>query len=210
MRLARRSVNLATRTTFCSWVSGVRSARRRWARLRSLRILRNARSFLESLPAANSFATFSLRSAIFFLSASFRSAIGRVIYGSEGLKSSKIRDGARITKESFAGSPMGTYNPTLMASLPQLATMGWGKVRRAFLIAFRKKRVEEKLDRRRGACSRCGACCKIMFRCPAYDDSDGNPKCLIYNDRPGVCSLFPLDEKDLRERDIVMPGTKCG
>jgi hypothetical protein len=25
-----------------------------------------------------------------------------------------------------------------------------------------------------------------------------------------VCSLFPLDEKDLRERDIVMPGTKCG
>jgi hypothetical protein len=49
-----------------------------------------------------------------------------------------------------------------------------------------------------------------MFKCPAYDDSDGNPKCLIYNDRPGVCSLFPLDERDLRERNIVMPGTKCG
>lgn len=97
-----------------------------------------------------------------------------------------------------------------MSSLPQIATMGWGKIRRAFLIAFRKGRVVEKLDRRRGACSRCGACCKIMFRCPAYDDSDGNPKCLIYNDRPGVCSLFPLDEKDLRERNIVMPGTKCG
>ena len=97
-----------------------------------------------------------------------------------------------------------------MQSLPALVTMGWGKVRRAFLIAFRKKRVEEKLDRRRGACSRCGACCKIMFKCPAYDDADGNPKCLIYNDRPGVCSLFPLDEKDLRERDFVMPGTKCG
>jgi hypothetical protein len=97
-----------------------------------------------------------------------------------------------------------------MQSLPDLATMGWGKVRRAFLIAFRKKRVVEKLDRRRGACSRCGACCKIMFKCPAYDDADGNPKCLIYNDRPGVCSLFPLDEKDLRERDLVMPDTKCG
>lgn len=88
--------------------------------------------------------------------------------------------------------------------------MGWGKLRRAFLVSFRKKRVEEKLDRRRGACSRCGACCKIMFKCPAYDDSDGSPKCLIYNDRPGVCSLFPLDEKDLRDRDVVMPGTKCG
>jgi hypothetical protein len=88
--------------------------------------------------------------------------------------------------------------------------MGWGKIRRAFLIAFRKKRVVAKLDRRRGACSRCGACCKIMFKCPAYDETDGNPKCLIYNDRPGVCSLFPLDEKDLRDRNVVMPGTKCG
>ncbi len=97
-----------------------------------------------------------------------------------------------------------------MYSLSDFAAMGWGKVRRAFLIAFRKKRVIEKLDRRRGECSRCGACCKILFRCPAYDDADGNPKCLIYDDRPGVCSLFPLDEKDLRERNAVMPGTKCG
>jgi hypothetical protein len=105
---------------------------------------------------------------------------------------------------------MGSYNSPHMSSLRATTAMGWGKVRRAFLIAFRKGRVQEKLDRRRGACSRCGACCKIMFKCPAYDDSDGNPKCLIYNDRPGVCSLFPLDEKDLRERDFVMPGTKCG
>ena len=97
-----------------------------------------------------------------------------------------------------------------MYSIREYVAMGWGKVRRAFLIQFRKKRVEEKLDRRRGACTRCGACCKIMFKCPAYDDTDGNPKCLIYNDRPGVCSLFPLDEKDLRERNVVMPGTKCG
>jgi len=88
--------------------------------------------------------------------------------------------------------------------------MIWGKLRRAWLIAFRKKKVEEKLALRRGACSRCGACCKILFRCPAYDDSNGEPKCLIYNDRPGVCGLFPLDPADLRERDIVMPGTKCG
>jgi hypothetical protein len=49
-----------------------------------------------------------------------------------------------------------------------------------------------------------------MFKCPAYDDADGNPKCLIYNDRPGVCSLFPLDEKDLRDRDFVMADKKCG
>ena len=97
-----------------------------------------------------------------------------------------------------------------MYTLRQSAALFWGKIRRSFLVNFRKKRVEEKLARRRGACTRCGACCKLLFNCPAYDDSDGNPKCLIYNDRPGVCGLFPLDEKDLRERDFVMPGRKCG
>ena len=97
-----------------------------------------------------------------------------------------------------------------MYGLGPSARMWWGKVRRAFLIAFRKKRVAGKLERRRGACTRCGACCKIVFRCPAYDDSNGEPRCLIYDDRPGVCGLFPLDEKDLRDRDIVMPDRKCG
>jgi hypothetical protein len=92
----------------------------------------------------------------------------------------------------------------------QCFLMVWGKIRRAWLIAFRKDKVREKLALRRGACSRCGACCKILFNCPAYDDSDGNPKCLIYNDRPGVCGLFPLDPADLRERDLVMRGTRCG
>jgi hypothetical protein len=95
-------------------------------------------------------------------------------------------------------------------TLPEAVLMIVGKIRRAWLIAFHKKTVIKKLERRRGSCHRTGACCKILFQCPAYDDSDGNPKCLIYNDRPGVCSLFPLDEKDLRERNIVMPGTKCG
>lgn len=97
-----------------------------------------------------------------------------------------------------------------MYGLGEIALMCFGKVRRGLLVAFGRRRVEEKLARRRGACTRCGACCKILFNCPAYDDSDGVPKCLIYNDRPGVCGLFPLDENDLRERDIVMRGKKCG
>lgn len=97
--------------------------------------------------------------------------------------------------------------PLALRHVPALV---WGKIRRAFLVAFRKGAVEEGLRRRRGACTRCGACCKILFDCPAYDDSDGSPKCLIYNDRPGVCGLFPLDARDLRDRDLVMPGRKCG
>lgn len=97
-----------------------------------------------------------------------------------------------------------------MYSLGQCLSMAVGKIKRAFLCNFFKGRVEKKLERRRGACSRCGACCKLLFNCPAYDDSDGSPKCLVYNDRPGVCGLFPLDEQDLRERDIVSPDKKCG
>ena len=97
-----------------------------------------------------------------------------------------------------------------MYSIRDSAAMFWGKVRRTFLIKFRKRRVDEMLSYRRGACSRCGACCKLLLKCPAYDDSDGTPKCLVYNDRPGVCGLFPLDAKDLRERNMVMPERECG
>jgi hypothetical protein len=86
----------------------------------------------------------------------------------------------------------------------------WGKLRRFFLVGVRKKKVLDMLSRRHGACNRCGACCKLLFQCPAYDESDGEPRCLIYNDRPGVCGLFPLDERDLADRDLVMPEQPCG
>lgn len=97
-----------------------------------------------------------------------------------------------------------------IAGMRNAPALLWGKLRRAFRVAFSKKAVETSLSRRRGACNRCGACCKLLFNCPAYDDSNGDPKCLIYNDRPGVCGLFPLDERDLRDRDLVMPSKKCG
>lgn len=86
--------------------------------------------------------------------------------------------------------------------------MAWGKVRRFALITVFKKRAAADLARRRGACTQCGACCKILFKCPAYDDERG--WCTIYDDRPGVCALFPINEKDIAERDIVMPERGCG
>jgi hypothetical protein len=97
-----------------------------------------------------------------------------------------------------------------MATIRQKAVLCWGKMRRAFLVALRKDRVREMLERRRGECARCGACCKLLFRCPSYDDSDGSPRCLTYHDRPGACGLFPISEKDLRDRNIVLPDRKCG
>lgn len=97
-----------------------------------------------------------------------------------------------------------------MYTLSQSMVLFWGKFRRAFLIRFRRERVSKMLERRHGECRRCGACCKLLFRCPAFDDSAGTPRCLLYDDRPGACGLFPLDERDLRDRDIVLPHQKCG
>ena len=62
------SVSFPTRLTFSSWVRGLSSERRRCARLSCLRSVRKAGSFLESLPAAFAFATWSLRSAILTVS----------------------------------------------------------------------------------------------------------------------------------------------
>lgn len=98
----------------------------------------------------------------------------------------------------------------IMFNPPRWMLLGWGKLRRTFLVKLRKRRVLQKLKRREGSCLRCGACCKLFYRCPAYDESCDSPRCLAYDDRPGVCGLFPLDEKDLRERGLIMPGTTCG
>ncbi len=97
-----------------------------------------------------------------------------------------------------------------MYTIRQSAAMGFGKLRRVLFIAFRKKRVVRMLERRRGECLRCGACCKLLVRCPYYDDSSGGPRCSVYQDRPGPCGIFPLDELDLKERDPVHPHRKCG
>ena len=88
--------------------------------------------------------------------------------------------------------------------------MAWGKVRRFLLITVLKKRASADLARRRGACTNCGACCKILFKCPAFRETNAGGWCTIYDDRPGVCALFPINEKDIRERDIVMPERGCG
>ncbi len=92
----------------------------------------------------------------------------------------------------------------------QSAVLCWGKLRRVLLVGLARKKVEAKLVHRHGSCARCGACCRILFHCPSLDCSNGTPRCLIYDNRPGMCIHFPLDPADLRDRDIVMPGSKCG
>jgi hypothetical protein len=88
--------------------------------------------------------------------------------------------------------------------------MAWGKARRFVLGTLLRRRAERGLSRRRGACNGCGACCKLVYKCPAFQETPTGGWCTIYDDRPGQCALFPMDERDLRDRDCVMPERPCG
>jgi hypothetical protein len=85
----------------------------------------------------------------------------------------------------------------------------FGKFRRLYFIHFRRRRLDEVLlARRGGACRQCGACCQLGYVCYHYDPERRG--CRVYSHRPTICRVFPIDEKDLIERDAVMPGTRCG
>ena len=75
-----------------------------------------------------------------------------------------------------------------------------GKVRRFVQAKLLEQDSEALLSRRRGECNRCGACCKILFRCPFLGtDADGQYTCRIYDKRFAQCRLFPLHAQDLAE-----------
>jgi len=88
----------------------------------------------------------------------------------------------------------------------------WGRPRRMFLNLFRPGLVRANLARRRGECRRCGACCQMGVYCRhlKYGD-DGLSECVRYQKwRSANCRNFPMDERDLAERDLVAPDTPCG
>jgi Fe-S-cluster containining protein len=75
-----------------------------------------------------------------------------------------------------------------------------GKTRRFVQSTLLRQDAEPLLAKRRGDCNRCGACCKILFRCPFLGtDSDGQYTCRIYDKRFAQCRLYPLHAADLRE-----------
>jgi hypothetical protein len=88
--------------------------------------------------------------------------------------------------------------------------LGWGKLRRLYLSFLRPAYVRASLARRVGECHRTGACCKLMFTCPLLDQTADQARCSIHESKPRVCRQFPIDERDLRDRDILSPGTPCG
>jgi len=94
-------------------------------------------------------------------------------------------------------------------SVEEIAHRAWlfkGTVRRFFMVRFRKKYVEEQLNKRQGHCLQCGQCCELSFKCLLLKKSDDGLSCRIYmKGRPLSCTLFPINEKDLGD-----VGNKCG
>lgn len=103
----------------------------------------------------------------------------------------------------------------MKASMPRLSLrqrlrLGWGKLRRFCLHTLNRQYIRENLPRRRGSCRRCGACCKLMFVCPHLEENGGGARCLRHETRWTNCRIFPADERDLADRDLVMPDEPCG
>lgn len=100
--------------------------------------------------------------------------------------------------------------PTNGPSARGKARLLWGKVRRLYYSAFGNGYVTNQLERRQGECTRCGTCCKLLYNCPFLDESGDATRCRIYGMPIPNCKIFPLDERDLADRDLVMPHVRCG
>jgi len=89
----------------------------------------------------------------------------------------------------------------------------WSGVMRRFLLyVFNKKYIKESISKCQGECLRCGACCRLAVRqCPYLRfEADGKSSCTKYNaTRMPNCIVFPIDRRDIQERNIVSQ-TPCG
>ena len=75
-----------------------------------------------------------------------------------------------------------------------------GKTRRFVQSSLLRQDAAPLLAKRHGECNRCGACCRILFRCPFLGtDAEGQYTCRIYEKRFAQCRLFPLHAADLLE-----------
>lgn len=81
-----------------------------------------------------------------------------------------------------------------------------GKVRRIWLVHFRKEYVQRQLLLRHGDCRHCGTCCNLLFTCPMLTKRG---KCVVYGScRPKSCKVFPIDQRDIDE--VSLCGGHCG
>ena len=83
-----------------------------------------------------------------------------------------------------------------------------GKVRRFIRANIYTEENETLLAKRDGECTRCGACCKILFKCPFLIEQHSIEAgtnliytCGIYGEHFNQCRIFPLAPQDLEEID---------
>ncbi len=84
-----------------------------------------------------------------------------------------------------------------------------GKARRSFLSLW--PALSKKIQKSHGVgggCTSCGASCNLMFQCPHWNPN--TRLCMVYEDRPNVCRLFPVSPQDIKDRDLVRNDVTCG
>lgn len=81
-----------------------------------------------------------------------------------------------------------------------------GKIRRFWLVHFRKRYVQARMLARSGHCRQCGTCCSLLFTCPVLSKQG---RCFAYGAcRPRSCKIFPIDQRDINE--VRLCGGRCG
>ncbi|NQT52430.1 hypothetical protein HQ576_10285 [bacterium] len=95
-------------------------------------------------------------------------------------------------------------------TLGQRARLWWGKARRYYLGRLRPGYVKRQHERRRGECARCGACCQLGIYCWSLQNHQPVAECKRHTSRPMNCRIFPIDERDLRDRDLIVSDVRCG
>jgi hypothetical protein len=87
-----------------------------------------------------------------------------------------------------------------------------GVVRRWLLNHFRKGYVRTQVASRKGECLRCSVCCQLSLPCPALAwGGDEYSQCRIYQyHRLSNCRTFPIDTRDIADRNLLSPETRCG
>jgi len=93
-----------------------------------------------------------------------------------------------------------------MAELKIATVILVGKIRRLFIVHFRKGYLARQLQSRQGDCHQCGTCCNFSIACPMLTR---DKLCRVYGKcRPKVCRVFPIDQKDIK--DVADCGGVCG
>ncbi|MCX7703499.1 MAG: hypothetical protein N2234_05305 [Planctomycetota bacterium] len=95
-------------------------------------------------------------------------------------------------------------------STGEMFRLFWGKIRRFYYFTLGRSYLKRSFQQRRGECIRCGACCQLGHLCPLLRyDSSGLSYCADYQKRPPNCRIFPVDEHDLKDRNILS-NKPCG